>query len=65
MKSLDTAVSARIIFMVADLTAFISILVGMNHASIETAHVTLSPIQLRVPTLTHMCRLNSEDFSKS
>ena len=54
MKSLDTAVSARIIFMVADLTVFISILVGMNHASIETAHVTLSPIQSRVPTLTHI-----------
>ena len=44
-KNRDTAVSAKIIFMVMDMTAIILILVGINHANIETAHVTLSPIQ--------------------
>ena len=53
-KNRDTAVSAKIIFMVMDMTAIILILVGINHANIETAHVTLSPIQFGCLFLTNI-----------
>ena len=43
--------SAKIIFMVPDMTVFILILVGINHANIEIAHVTLSLIQFGCPHL--------------
>ena len=43
--------SAKIIFTVPDMTAFILIIVGINHASIEIAHVTLSLIQFGCPHL--------------
>ena len=46
MRNLATAVNAKKIFMVTEMTAIILIPVGMNHVNIEIVPVTLSEIQL-------------------